>query len=101
MARAAARSFSTFWDTYDVLVTPVYGVLPPPIGWAQWDFPVEARPFAALAAIRAQPRAISQLVCEHLRIDVIRHHARRLTAALVARLGKVVSAIKKPSKSLK
>ena len=36
-ARSAAREFGRFWDDHDVLVTPTFGILPPPIGWAPWD----------------------------------------------------------------
>lgn len=36
-ARAAATQFLRFWDTYDVLVTPTAGILPPPVSCAPWD----------------------------------------------------------------
>jgi amidase len=40
--RAAAADFLTFWDTYDVLVTPTAGITPPPVTWARWDQDPEA-----------------------------------------------------------
>lgn len=35
--RAASAAFLGFWDTYDVLITPTAGWLPPPVEWARWD----------------------------------------------------------------
>jgi amidase len=35
--RAAAAEFLRFWDTYDVLVTPTAGMVPPSVSWAPWD----------------------------------------------------------------
>ncbi len=35
--RAAAQEFLTFWDNYDVLLTPTAGIVAPPVEWAQWD----------------------------------------------------------------
>jgi amidase len=40
-ARAAAREFARFWDTYDVLLTPAFGTLPPAATWARWDMSFE------------------------------------------------------------
>jgi amidase len=40
-ARAAARDFARFWDTYDVLLTPAFGTLPPAATWARWDMSFE------------------------------------------------------------
>jgi amidase len=40
-ARAAAREFVRFWDTYDVLLTPAFGTLPPAATWARWDMSFE------------------------------------------------------------
>jgi amidase len=36
-ARAAAASFVTFWDRFDVLLTPTCGTVPPSVDWAPWD----------------------------------------------------------------
>jgi len=35
--RTAALEFLTFWDTYDVLVTPTAGIVAPSASWAPWD----------------------------------------------------------------
>jgi amidase len=35
--RAAAAEFLRFWGTYDVLVTPTAGMVPPSVSWAPWD----------------------------------------------------------------
>jgi amidase len=40
--RAAALEFLTFWDDFDVLVTPTAGILPPSVDWAPWDQTPEA-----------------------------------------------------------
>jgi amidase len=40
-ARAASIEFGHFWDDVDVLVTPVFGIAPPPATWARWDFPAD------------------------------------------------------------
>jgi amidase len=39
--RAAAAEFGRFWEDYDVLVSPVFGLVPPAATWARWDFEVE------------------------------------------------------------
>ena len=49
--RAAAREFLTFWDTYDVLVSPTAGIVAPPLEWAQWDM----EPDVHLAALMCLP----------------------------------------------
>jgi Asp-tRNA(Asn)/Glu-tRNA(Gln) amidotransferase A subunit family amidase len=36
-ARAASRVFLSFWDRFDVLVTPTAGIVPPSVDWAPWD----------------------------------------------------------------
>ncbi len=33
----ASRKFLTFWERYDVLVSPTVGMLPPSVEWAPWD----------------------------------------------------------------
>ena len=59
-ARAATREFLTFWDHYDVLLSPVFGTLPPPATWARWDFEYDehARTLGGIANF-AQPFNIS------------------------------------------
>jgi amidase len=34
---AAAALFRRFWERYDVLISPVSGLLPPPVEWSPWD----------------------------------------------------------------
>jgi amidase len=42
LVRAAATEFLAFWDTYDLLVTPTAGIVPPSVSWAPWDQEPEA-----------------------------------------------------------
>ncbi len=35
--RTAARQFLTFWDRFDVLLSPTCGIIPPPVSFAPWD----------------------------------------------------------------
>ncbi len=37
MVRTATVEFLTFWGSFDVLVTPTCGILPPSVSWAPWD----------------------------------------------------------------
>ncbi len=36
-ARSATVEFLDFWESFDLLVTPTCGILPPPVSWAPWD----------------------------------------------------------------
>jgi amidase len=40
-ARAAGKSFIRFWDSFDVLITPTCGMVPPDAEWAPWDLAPE------------------------------------------------------------
>lgn len=35
--QALSRKFLSFWDRYDVVVTPTAGIIAPPVTWAPWD----------------------------------------------------------------
>ena len=55
-----AREFLTFWDRYDVLVSPTAGMLPPSVDWAPWDqAPSEHRATFATMPNFAQPFNLS------------------------------------------
>jgi len=57
LARRCSAEFLTFWEDYDVLVSPTAGMVAPSVGWAPWDqtpeeqaasyasFPSFAQPF--------------------------------------------------------
>jgi amidase len=57
LTRKSSLEFLTFWDHYDVLVSPTSGIVAPLVGWAPWDqtpddhmatfasFPSFAQPF--------------------------------------------------------
>ena len=37
IARAATAEFVAFWESFDILVTPTCGILPPSVSWAPWN----------------------------------------------------------------
>ena len=37
IVRGATAEFVAFWDSYELLVTPTCGILPPSVSWAPWD----------------------------------------------------------------
>jgi amidase len=58
--RAAAASFSSFWEGFDVLVTPTAGMVAPSVDWAPWNLAPEehSRRFASFPNF-AQPFNLS------------------------------------------
>ena len=37
LVRASSRQFLSFWDRFDVLLTPTAGIVAPSVAWAPWD----------------------------------------------------------------